>query len=313
MNESGIPEQSTWPPPKPPVSPAGQIMLLIGLYGLGFLVAQFVAAIALVPFVDISTLNLEDLESLDSPGIVSGLKLGQFLAAIVSFILPALLFSRIVKEPFLPMLKLNRSASPVFWLITPVILLTSMPLIAWLATLNKELPLPDFLVKLENEAERLTKIFLSSEGPTDLVINLIIIAVTAAFAEEIFFRGCLQRAFIKAVKGPHLAIWVTAILFSALHFQFLGFFPRMLLGAVMGYLFYWSGSLWIPIFAHFINNAIGVILNYLSQKGTITETTENYGSESSDISGVIIGAVLMFTFMVLAYRARVMRDEEVSV
>jgi len=99
-----------------------------------------------------------------------------------------------------------------------------------------------------------------------LLVNLLMLAVIPAIGEEFIFRGCLQRLFNQLTKNHHIAIWLTAIIFSSIHLQFYGFIPRMLLGAMFGYLFVWSNSLWLPILGHFLNNATAVITAYVYQQ-----------------------------------------------
>ena len=94
-------------------------------------------------------------------------------------------------------------------------------------------------------------------------LNLVIIALTPAIAEEFIFRGVFQKIFYGLLRSGHLAVWFTAFLFSTLHFQFFGFIPRFILGLVFGYLFFWSGTLWLPVISHFVNNAFPVVLVYI--------------------------------------------------
>ena len=147
-----------------------------------------------------------------------------------------------------------------------------------------------------------TEIFLIMESPADLLLNLFVIGFIAALSEEVFFRGALQRVLIEWTGSVHKGVWIAAVIFSAIHLQFYGFFPRMVLGAMLGYMFVWSGSLWIPIFAHFINNAVGVLLNYYVQKGKIPEEIENIGSASGEVVVLIMSVVLTAGFTVSFYR-----------
>jgi membrane protease YdiL (CAAX protease family) len=102
--------------------------------------------------------------------------------------------------------------------------------------------------------------FLKINGPSDLVINIIVIALLPAICEEVFFRGAMQRVIIHLTRNPWLGIVITAALFSALHFQFQGFLPRMFLGVVLGALYWFSGSIWTCIIAHFIANGVQVVV-----------------------------------------------------
>ncbi len=91
-----------------------------------------------------------------------------------------------------------------------------------------------------------------------------------------------------------MGIWVSAILFSALHMQFYGFFPRMLLGAFFGYLLLWSGSLWLPIIAHFVNNCVAVIFYYLKFNGIKVVDIEIIGTGETLWLGILSGIVCVF-------------------
>jgi membrane protease YdiL (CAAX protease family) len=100
---------------------------------------------------------------------------------------------------------------------------------------------------------------------------------------------------VRAFKNPHLAIWTTSIIFSAIHLQFFGFVPRILIGAFLGYLYYWSGNLWIPVIAHFINNGLQVIGLYLFQRGVITYNIES--TESAPLAVVAVATILMLLIL----------------
>jgi len=95
------------------------------------------------------------------------------------------------------------------------------------------------------------------------LLNMLMVAVIPAVGEELLFRGVIQKLLQKLVNNAHLAIIITAILFSAMHFQFYGFLPRWIMGIILGYLFYWSGNIWYPIIAHFLNNGFQVLMVYL--------------------------------------------------
>lgn len=286
------------------INPKIEFFLLLGLYLGGLVLSQVLASVFLFPFMSLEE-GFTPRIDFENPLAISALKAGQFLSAIITFILPALVFVRIRKSSFFKELGFSAPVGRPALLITPLFTLCLIPLVAFLAELNSHLPLPDFLIELEQEAERLTRLFLKSEGLGDLAINLLIVAVSAAFAEEIFFRGALQPVLIRWFNNPHLGIWVGAFLFSFLHFQFLGFFPRMLLGGVLGYLFLWTGSLWIPIAAHFTNNALGVLIQYFIQKGSLSPDAENFGASATDYLWVLAGLVFAVLLGLLIRRKSV--------
>jgi membrane protease YdiL (CAAX protease family) len=137
-------------------------------------------------------------------------------------------------------------------------------------------------------------------------MGFIIIAVLPAIGEEFTFRGWLQPAFEKATGNPHIAIWVSAFLFSAFHFQFFGFVPRLLLGAMFGYMMYWSGNLWVPIVAHFVNNGFSVVMMYLHQLKLV-----DFDAESSEALPLIyvIPFAILFGFLMFFLKKNVQREK----
>jgi hypothetical protein len=155
------------------------------------------------------------------------------------------------------------------------------------------MPAPAWMHNSEKEAAAITKIFLQMNGTSDLLINLFMIDLIPAIGEELLFRGLFQPLFQKLTNNPHLGIWLSAILFSALHMQFLGFFPRMFMGAAFGYLLLWSGSLWLPIIGHFINNAGAVFIAFLIQKNGISEEIETVGAGQGGLLYVVVSSLLV--------------------
>ena len=123
--------------------------------------------------------------------------------------------------------------------------------------------------KMEDEGAKTTAAILKMKSIGDFLITLFIIAIVPAICEEFLFRGALQRTFSRWIKNPHVAIWISAIIFSTIHFQFYGFFPRLLLGAAFGYIYFWTGSLWYTIFAHFLNNGFAVGMAWYFQKNNL--------------------------------------------
>ncbi len=157
---------------------------------------------------------------------------------------------------------LNRSSNAVIILLGVLFLFATFPLAQGVFSINKSLPLPTSVVELEEKINLLSKALLVMESPWELVFNIITIAVIPAIGEELLFRGVLQQQFARWLKKPVLALWLAAFIFSAIHGQFLGFLPRLLLGAALGYLLLWTQNLWIPIIAHFFNNAIQILVAY---------------------------------------------------
>ena len=152
-----------------------------------------------------------------------------------------------------------------------VIILTFciFPVTSFTGQINSAMHLPGWLsgvehwmIEKEDKADNLIDMLIMSNTFWVMMLNLLTIALIPAISEELIFRGVFQKIFNNLFKSGHIAIWFTAFIFSTIHFQFFGFMPRFILGLVFGYLFFWSGTLWLPVISHFINNAFPVILTY---------------------------------------------------
>ena len=228
---------------------------------------------------------------------VSAMKVGQIIQTIAVFLVPAVLLSFIFSPKPFEYLGIAKGAKAKTFLLTLLLALSISPVIGLLGELNKLIPMPQWAMDTEVQVTKITVLFLSVKTLTGFLVNLFVVAALPAICEELMFRGLFQRIFTNWSKNAHVGIWISAALFSAIHFQFQGFIPRLFLGALFGYLFLFSGSLWVPIFAHFINNAMAVLAFYLYQIGTITQNPETFeGSLTSPwtilISCIALGLVL---------------------
>lgn len=175
-------------------------------------------------------------------------------------------------NPFNQM-SLNRGLSMKQGLVAFFFAVAALPLISMLAEWNKGMELPSFLAsveeimrQMEESALAMTEKFLNTSSFGMMIVNLFVMALLPAVCEEMMFRGWLQRVLSNRLNY-HVAIWVSAFIFSAIHFQFYGFVPRMIIGAALGYLYCYTGSLWASIIAHFTNNAAAVITAFLAYNG----------------------------------------------
>ena len=248
--------------------------------------------------------DINHLSNHNDPNIIAGLKLFQLFSAIGLFIVPPIIYGiTISKNPF-QTLGLNLSSKTVNYSLVVFLMVISMPIMSWIVELNASIVFPSYLSDIEqwmrnseNDAIELTKAFLTFDGLVSLFYVLIIVAVVPAIGEELLFRGVLQKIFIQWTNNPHWGIWITAFLFSALHMQFFGFFPRLLLGAIFGYLFLWSKSLWLPILGHFINNATVVVASYLYPESINEMESSLFEDSSTNILISIISLALVIAVL----------------
>ena len=207
----------------------------------------------------------------------ASLKWLQFAQTIATFLLPPVFCAYIWSDDHKPFtwLRLDTRPDGFLCLIAIGIMLCAIPAINLLADLNNRIVFPAALAALEQQlrameeaASVLTERFLQVDNLGGLLINIGLMALLPALSEELSFRGTLQQV----LGRNHVAVWLTAIIFSAIHMQFFGFIPRMLMGAMFGYIFLWSGSLWIPILMHFTNNSLAVIAYYTFGQNSSADT-----------------------------------------
>lgn len=199
----------------------------------------------------------------DTAVIRTFLRLSNLFSHLFTFTVPALVLTALFyRKRTWSFLRLDRVPSGRFLTLGVVWVILSFPFAQLVYWINRQLPLPENLLAMEDSVTRLLEILLHMDGPGELLLNILVVGVVPAIGEELIFRGLLQRRLQDRLPG-HLAVWITAIVFSAIHFQFAGFFPRLLLGGLLGYLFLWSHNLWVPIAAHFFFNATQVVAQYL--------------------------------------------------
>lgn len=204
------------------------------------------------------------------------LRLATVIQDCVIFILPSLITAVLISSLPANFLKIESAPSMKLLILAVTAMMVSIPLMNWIVMMNDSLVFPESLSGLENwmrlhenEARASVKILLGDGSVSSLIIDLLIVGILAGLSEEILFRGTLQQLFLSSGLNIHLSIWITAIIFSAIHMQFFGFVPRLLLGAYFGYLLWWSRSLWLPVIIHAFNNSIVVYSTWKS--GGISE------------------------------------------
>jgi uncharacterized protein len=243
-------------------SPWSQLALFMGLLAGSLFLTFFVSGVILLAKSGIGQ-GHPGLDALDpgTPGMTNLLKWLQGLDTILIFGTPAYLYARMVfREKSLYFLGFRPAGKSNFYLLAIAILLFAFPFEGWLGELNKSLPLPAWMIGLEKAADKQISAFLKADSVTDVIMNLVIVAILPAIFEEVCFRGVLQRILIRIFKSPWAGIVVTAIFFSAFHMQFQGFLPRMFLGVLLGAVYWYSGSLWASILAHFFVNGLQVVI-----------------------------------------------------
>ena len=242
------------------------------------------------------------IQNASNPKNIVILKFFQTFQSIGVFIIPPLLIAWIFYENPAKFLKFDKKPDLRSVLFVIAIILVSNPFINFLSEINEKLSLPGWMSSVEiwmqdseHQADQLTKAFLATTSLSGLIMNIAMIGILPALGEELLFRGIIQQLFKKKFGNAHAAIWISAAIFSAMHMQFFGFLPRLVLGAMFGYMLEWSGTLWLPVLAHFVNNTAAVMAYYLSKKGLIGIDIDKTGTSSDGSSYlVIVSVVLLF-------------------
>lgn len=230
--------------------------------------------------------------------------LSQFITQILLFIVPAWMCAWLFNNNASQYLKTNRIPKLRILGVSILAIFTIQPIISFTGYYNSQMKLPESMAGIEKwmmqyeESMRLVmEQMLGHPSASALIINLFIIAIMAGISEELLFRGVLQQIFNRITSNYHVAIWVAAFIFSAIHMQFYGFIPRLLLGALLGYIFVWSGNLWVPIIAHAANNAVSILV-FRTYHGTPEyDQIENFGGTDYwwlPISIILTGAILVY-------------------
>jgi len=281
---------------------------------MGFVIVGPIIGILLsLPFFDGDLLSLQSM--LSSPADHPELKIPLFImqgsATLFGLILiPALYIKGIEKKNPLSLF-VNKPLYAQSIILASIVVLVFMVPISFFVEWNANLTLPEFLKGFESWAREkediateLTTYLTTFDSFGQFALAFIVIGVLPGIGEELVFRGMLQPELQRATGNIHAAIWISAIMFSAIHLQFFGFVPRVLLGVLFGYLYFWSGNIVIPMVAHFINNGFQVVMLYLNQLGVVSFDIES--SESAHPLMVVLFTII--TFAILLHLKKIHRE-----
>ncbi|MGI4823114.1 MAG: CPBP family intramembrane glutamic endopeptidase [Janthinobacterium lividum] len=292
------------------VHPALQILMLVGLAVVGLSLASFLAlAIAQIGY-GISAFQFADLtanpsrypHAWDLLMIYEGLSLAGLGAG--ALVVP-LVLRQGVGSYFTP-----HRLGAAWWLVGAALLIICLipflsTIVAWNANVHFPAGLHDFELwarDKETQAGDLTKFLTDFNTPSRLLVGLLVIALVPGIAEELVFRGVIQRNLVRLFGSRHVGVWLAAAVFSAVHVQFFGFVPRFLLGLVLGYLYEWSGNILVSMAAHFTQNAFQLVLLYLAQSRHLPSSFDPDSNQALPWPSVLLSAVLSAALLYFLYQ-----------
>jgi len=289
----------------------GSLLVLVGFMLIGMAVGNVLAVMVLAVYLGLDTESVTALltqlfaEPEKIPNGWNALMIMQGTVHFFSYLLPTLIYWFYVERRSIGDLSVNRKPAPYIWVLAFVLVLAFIPVNSKFIEWNQAMDLPDALSGLEkwmrdkeDQLSVMTEFLTSYTSFGQLLIALFVVTLLPALGEEMLFRGVIQTKLFQESRNIHVAIWLSAAIFSAIHFQFYGFLPRMMLGALFGYLYYWTGNLWVAILAHFVNNGFVLVMMYLHNAGFIDINIEESKSmplllimASLVVSGGILGVV----------------------
>lgn len=267
-----------------------RFVLFVSIAIIGFLIAGFAGSLIIMKFGADST---------------PAMRIASVIQSIFQLILPALLTAMLITRMPADFLRLRAGFSVGILVWAFVILMVSTPAMNYIIELNNNMSLPqsmsgleDWFRRSEDNAARSLTVLQGEHNIINLIVSILIMGLLAGFGEELFFRGAFQRLLTTGGINRHLAVWSVAFVFSAIHFQFYGFVPRLLLGAYLGYLLVWSKSLWLPIAIHALNNTLYVILHWDYRDAATQPLSDGIGAGSSwpyaVVSAVITAVAIIY-------------------
>ncbi len=279
--------------------PAIKLLLLVMVMLVSTLVVFLIGFIIALPFWGEGLLQGMDMTGV---GDLNQLRYLQLLSHIGMFVVSSIVFGLLVGGRPFYYLQAHKKPLASGMLISVLIMLAALPLVNYVMELNQQMSLPESLRTLEewmrqaeDAAQVMTERFLQVTTYQGLLFNIFLIAIVPAVGEEFIFRGALQRIFHQWSRNAHVAVIISALIFSAIHFQFYGFLPRFVLGLVLGYMMVTTGNIWVPVMGHFFNNAAAVITFFIVHNYTEMDP-EAVGSQSFGFLLALISLVLVVVF-----------------
>ena len=296
-----------------PGSQTIEIFYFIVFVVASLFVSQFLALLTLLPLHDFQLVTLmgkmNDL--LSHPEMKLELLAIQGISSCLSFVIVPLLFIIWKEKYWRSFLSTNSKNKYLLILPTMLLVVVSLPFVSYLVQWNESLVLPDFLSQFEIWAKekeeflkKITQAMTKLDSGFELIVGMLVIALLPALGEELVFRGYLQNKFVQLFGSVHVAIWLSAFLFSAIHFQFYGFVPRMILGAIFGYLYLFTGQFHLPVIAHFTNNGLMLIMMYLKNKEYIKYDIESEENVTLSVAALSF-AMMSFIFVVIMRQVKI--------
>ncbi len=261
---------------------------------IGLLVAQLITGISIFG-------NASALSNLNNPEVILALKITQLFSAIGTFLLPPLIAAYLFSDNVADYIGAAKKISVLQIILAIILLICIQPFVNWMSMVNQGIKMPDWIENMLNSpggsAQKIGEALMKGNGMMELLLSLVIISIIPAISEELIFRGVIQKLFIDLSRNKHFGIILTAILFSARHMDIAGFLPRFALGAILGYMYLWSGSIYLSIVAHFTNNLLAFLMELGQKNNMLSFNPDHLGIVQGQ--EMVLGASVFLTWSLL--------------
>lgn len=302
--------------------PGSQLLVLVSvslvsLFLVGLAGSAIVSALSGMSLAQMADMSKWDYSKPQTLFVVRAMQLVQFIGL---FVIPSFFCARLFSTNSRQYMGLKRPSNMTYFAAGALIMIIAMPLVGLLGELNRHIEFPagiaNWMKEKEDSASQVLKGLLLHGSVKDLLLNIVFVAVLAAVGEELLFRGIGQRLLIKWFRSPWAGIIISAVLFSAFHLQFYGFFPRLMLGIFLGAMYWYSGSLWVPILGHFVYDALQIVMVYYRPDMMNEESVVSTGSVA--VAGAVSAALsaLVLAWMIKRSQTRyeeVYADDDIPV
>lgn len=277
-----------------------RLMLMFSMFVFNISVVSFLALTFAQSFFNLENINSVSEGIVSSPVEIDAFLFIQAISSLGGFLLTAMMFAVLESGEYKHHLRLKTFPSLKMVLLAAAAVIVSQFFIEYLVSLNQAIELPanlKFLKEYQEKTEALTEKLMSFTGIGQFVVVSVVVAIIPAIGEEFFFRGLILGDLLRGKVRAVIAIPATGLLFAISHFQYDNVLAIWILGSFLGYLYYVSGSLWLPIAAHFTNNFLAVLLKYLFNLGFISkEFAEAQTPLYLTLISVAVFAVFIFLF-----------------
>lgn len=261
-----------------------------------------------------STLFLGTLIVYNNPDYSGFLAYVVGVNSLLFLLLPTLIASRISPLPFKELFRLKKPGLKLLFLSTAGIISFQIFVIGY-SSLQESLVPESFKEYYKIFTDSIRNLYESILGGTtylDYFKGILIGAMIPAISEEALFRGFFQRSLEEKLK-PFWAILISGVVFGIIHMNPIDLIPLILIGLYLSSLAYFTGSIWIPIIVHFVNNFWALNIMYFFPLKELEEQSRQLPilfSSALTIFGIALTLIIFLSIIKLSQKEKNLLENE---